>query len=479
MAIQGLSRFVVRSGTKEEWAAVGTTEILALGELGYDSTNKLLKVGDGTTVWNSLPTIATYDSNVTMDSIDQGTSYKKLAAADADNVTNHTLVDYIIDATTASKGKVQLAVDGGTTAGTVVQANDSRLSNSRTPMAHASSHGTGQADEVTPGAIGAYTQVEVNGLLTDHSAAITGIHGVTNPTGLDAANRMTWSDTDKTIEFPLNDDVTLQIGQEQVVRVVNKTAALIPNGSVVRISGAQGQRPTIELAQADSAAHVQGTIGLTTQDIDVDDQGFVTTHGLVRGTPFISSLVPGDDLYLSHTTPGAYTRTKPDRPYRVVSLGTCVNTTGSSSADIFVSVRRTSELSDLGEVWLNQSGSEPPSNGQVLAFDGTYWENQDNPAIAHAATVSGTVHGLILADVGKKPTTSSGVGEFKAWAGSAGAAVDLPSNGTTWAYSFLQMKTDGTLYAAEPTRIGIGNAGATIGTARTGYMYTGWVYRVS
>jgi hypothetical protein len=40
------------------------------------------------------------------------------------------------NASTATRGAAQLAADGGTTAGTVVQATDARLSNARTPTAH-------------------------------------------------------------------------------------------------------------------------------------------------------------------------------------------------------------------------------------------------------------------------------------------------------------------------------------------------------
>lgn len=48
-----------------------------------------------------------------------------------------------------------LTVAYGSTAGTAAQGNDSRLSDARTPTAHASSHASGGTDPVTPAAIGA------------------------------------------------------------------------------------------------------------------------------------------------------------------------------------------------------------------------------------------------------------------------------------------------------------------------------------
>ena len=58
-----------------------------------------------------------------------------------------------------------------------------------------------------------------------------------------AVGKVLWNDQDGTLEFQLKGgNVTLQIGEEQVIRVVNKTGADIGDGVVVYLSGAQGQR---------------------------------------------------------------------------------------------------------------------------------------------------------------------------------------------------------------------------------------------
>jgi len=59
-----------------------------------------------------------------------------------------TLDGWISDASTIAKGKVELATDGESAASLAVQANDSRLSDARTPTPHASSHKDGGSDEV-------------------------------------------------------------------------------------------------------------------------------------------------------------------------------------------------------------------------------------------------------------------------------------------------------------------------------------------
>jgi hypothetical protein len=46
----------LRSDTAANWAAANP--VLLDGELGYDKTNNVLKIGDGVTPWNSLPDLA-------------------------------------------------------------------------------------------------------------------------------------------------------------------------------------------------------------------------------------------------------------------------------------------------------------------------------------------------------------------------------------------------------------------------------------
>lgn len=49
------------SMTSAQWGT--SSDVLNVGEIGYDSTNKRVKVGDGTSTWSSLP----YDAEISDD----------------------------------------------------------------------------------------------------------------------------------------------------------------------------------------------------------------------------------------------------------------------------------------------------------------------------------------------------------------------------------------------------------------------------
>lgn len=136
-----------------------------------------------------------------------------------------------------------------------------------------------------------------------------------NPT---TAGTLFWDKQDGTLTVVINGgSVKLQIGQEMYIKAVNKTGVTITNGSVVYVNGAQGNRPTIALADADNYNDSLKVIGMVTADIANNAEGFVTTSGLVRDLN-TSSLSAGDCVYLSQTA-GSYAKASPpDGKARVV-----------------------------------------------------------------------------------------------------------------------------------------------------------------
>lgn len=122
-------------------------------------------------------------------------------------------------------------------------------------------------------------------------------------------------------------DITLQVGQEEYVRVYNDTASTITNGSPVYITGEENDFPTIALASATSEAAAEA-IGLATHSIEASSFGFVTVRGLV-GDLDTSSFTAGNRVHVS-TTAGALQEAAPTHPNFAVDMGIVLISSASS-----------------------------------------------------------------------------------------------------------------------------------------------------
>jgi hypothetical protein len=217
------------------------------------------------------------------------------------------------------------------------------------------------------------------------------------------AGSVYYNDTDGTINVILKGgNVTLQVGQEQVTRVVNKTATNISlleaNYQAVRITGAIGQRAKVDLAQATTDILSTETIGLVTETIANNAEGFITTSGLVRGINTTGSLqgetwADGDILYLSPTTAGNVTKVKPTAPNHLIVIGYVIYA-HATQGTIYVKVDNGYELDELHNVKI-----ATPANNNVLAYTlaTDIWENKTvesalgfTPVVANSAITGAT-----------------------------------------------------------------------------------------
>lgn len=228
------------------------------------------------------------------------------------------------------------------------------------------------------------------------------------PTQTAGVAKLRWNDTDGTLDLGLKGgNVTLQIGQEQVVRVVNGTGAnlLEANYQAVRITGAQGQRLQVLLAQANNDANSADTIGLVTETINNNQEGFITTSGIVRGIDASGALQgetwnDGDVLYLSGTTPGAITNIKPTAPIHTVIVGYVVYN-HQINGKIFVKVDNGYELDELHNVYINPATL---ADNDALIYESStdLWKNkQVTKAMVGLGNVDNT------ADVNKPISTAT------------------------------------------------------------------------
>jgi len=181
----------------------------------------------------------------------------------------------------------------------------------------------------------------------------------TTPTGTPFDAYMYWDNVNKTPQVQLNGEVTLQIGQEMHVRARNNTGVTITNGTVVYINGAQGNNPTIALADADSVSTAQ-VIGVATESIIDNETGYVTISGVVNNVN-TSVWNSGDKLYLS-TTNGQLTNVAPSSPHISVLVATALNSTNNGR--IYVSPAQPIATDTL----LNNGSDVPPTQYSVRSY---------------------------------------------------------------------------------------------------------------
>jgi hypothetical protein len=116
--------------------------------------------------------------------------------------------------------------------------------------------------------------------------------------GVGGEGTINWNPDENTLDLNLDDTAILQIGQETVMKVVNKSGSPITNGTVVMATGSTGASGKIEVAPHDgTAANVNRVIGIATEDIPDNNSGIVTSFGKVRNTD-TSAWAEGDVLFL-------------------------------------------------------------------------------------------------------------------------------------------------------------------------------------
>lgn len=283
---------------------------------------------------------------------------------------------------------------------------------------------------VTSGDIVEIIAWTVSSIPTVDAANVTGDFPVvamdTTYAGAIGVGEMAWDSGNQSPSVGLNANVTLQLGQENVALVYNGTGSTIANGQVVAVSGAQGQRPSVILADASSESTSAPTFGIATESIANGAEGFVCTFGLVRGLN-TSEFTAGAPIYLS-TTAGAFTATRPTAPDHTVFLGWVIKV-NASSGEVFVNINNGWELDELHNVNISS-----PTGGQLLAYDQTneYWKNinlTDGTGISITETTGGAI-----TVTNSAPMTYAGAGIAVSTGSAWGTSLTAPSGaivGTT------------------------------------------------
>ena len=226
---------------------------------------------------------------------------------------------------------------------------------------------------------------------------------------------MSWDDGDGVTSTLLKGgNVTLQNGTQEYARVFNDSGATLTKGQVVYISGSQGNRVAVKLARANLEATSFGTLGLVAETITNGAEGFVIVSGALYKLN-TTGLTAGSTVYLSPTTAGAITTTKPQAPDQLVVLG-WVERVDNIVGSIYVKVDNGYELDELHDVRVTS-----PQSGNILIYDASttpigVWKNAFVTAGtgvsvtngAGSVTIANT--GVTQATAGTGISVSSGTG---------------------------------------------------------------------
>jgi len=185
---------------------------------------------------------------------------------------------------------------------------------------------------------------------------------------------MSWDDGDGVpIVAVKGGNVNLQVGTQELARVYNDSGTTLTKGQVVYISGAQGNRVAVKLARADVEATSFGTIGLVAETIANGAEGFIIVSGALYKLN-TTGLTAGATVYLSPTTAGAVTTTKPQAPQQLVVIG-WVERVDNIVGSIYVKIDNGYELDELHDVRITS-----PTSGNMLIYDAStspigVWKN--------------------------------------------------------------------------------------------------------
>lgn len=174
-----------------------------------------------------------------------------------------------------------------------------------------------------------------------------------------------WDNVDGALQVSLNDDVTLQIGQEQVFYAKAYQENIL-NGDPVMFAGVEGNHFRIRVATVAAInAAPELFIGVATQDIAAGEFGYVTEFGFVRD--FDTTGFSAGDLLWFDSTNGGWTNIKPER--------------GTAQIRVAAVVEANQNENQLGKIFVRISNIEESSGIQTftqatqpeLFFNGDLW----------------------------------------------------------------------------------------------------------
>ncbi len=208
------------------------------------------------------------------------------------------------------------------------------------------------------GAVGTVTSVAVS--RSGDALAITGSPVTTSGTiniGFAGNSTQYINGAGNLVTFP----GVINEAQNLITEVYNKTGATLTKGTVVYINGGQGNLPAVTKALATGDSTSAQTYGIVRNDITNNNNGYVVVAGRISDLD-TQAYTEGTQLYLSPTTAGTFTSTKPYAPQHLVYVGIVVRAHPTQGV-VEVKIQNGYELDELHNV-----AAQSPSNGDILQY---------------------------------------------------------------------------------------------------------------
>ena len=123
-------------------------------------------------------------------------------------------------------------------------------------------------------------------------------------------------------------EITLQVGQEEYIRVKNDTGSTISNGTPVYLTGEDQSTPTIAVARADGTYQQSQAVGIATHDIENNTTGYITVRGLIADVD-TSHLTVGEKVHVAIGSSGGTQTASPTYPNYPTEVGICLISSAS------------------------------------------------------------------------------------------------------------------------------------------------------
>jgi hypothetical protein len=211
--------------------------------------------------------------------------------------------------------------------------------------------------DTTDDPTGSSKQITRDEILTNVNQIDFNTSGTTNPTG----GTVYYDYNENALSYkPITNqnDVTVNLGQETLIKIYNGLGSQINNGQVVHITGATSGVPTVALANAsklgvtftDSLAQ---STGVATHDIPSGEYGFITFFGIVRDLN-TTAFTAGQEVFLSDTVDGGLTNDPNNIAFtsRISTVGYCLES-NATTGKILVSITNENPLQSLTQQEVN------------------------------------------------------------------------------------------------------------------------------